>query len=144
MEASGPPSVRCQPVLATANTGDDDISIDPEAQPRPQSQHTVSESEARQIRKLAAAMRKPPERDAVDVNAHDDAALLHLLAQIRKLPTSVAKRIVALRPFVSRTDLVQRVNAASSSKQDRLGPAFIPKLCVPGAATILSHCHSLS
>ena len=100
------------------------------------SQHVVDESEARQKRKIAAALRQPPQQDAIDVNVGDDAVLLQSLMRIRKLPTSVAKRIVNLRPFTSRTDLVLRVNAGCGSKRDRLGPAFVPVLRVEGAHAI--------
>lgn len=90
------------------------------------------ESEARQKRKLAAALRKSPHEEAVDVNGGSDAELLRRLAGIRKFPRSVAARIVSLRPFSSRTDLLLRVNTGCRSTQDRIGPAFIPMLRVEG------------
>ena len=107
------------------------------------SQH-VSESEARQMRKLAAALRQPPQHDAVDVNTGSDAALMQSLARIRKLPSAVAQRIVRLRPFASRTDLVTRVNAGIMKKQTRLGPAFIPLLRVEGTRSRATHTRALS
>ena len=97
------------------------------------SQHAVSESKARQIRKLAAALRQPPHPQALDVNATDEAALMRNLMAIRKFPRVVAQRIVQLRPFESRTDLVTRINAGIPAKQHRLGPAFIPMLRIEGA-----------
>lgn len=103
-------------------------------------QRTREREGARQKRKLHAALRLPPQQDAVDVNDADDAALLQALAQIRKLPSSVAKRIVALRPFNSRTELISRVNASSVSKKDRIGPKFIPMLRVDGACSLSLSC----
>ena len=78
------------------------------------SRHALSESEARHTRKLAAALRQPPRPDAIDVNASDSTVLLQRLARVRKLPNTVARRIVELRPFASRTDLVFRINAGST------------------------------
>ena len=90
------------------------------------------QSEARQIRKIAAALRKPSHPDAVDVNAGTNAELLVRLDGCRRLPKSVAQRIVSLRPFASKQDMVLRINAGVANKHDRLGPTLLPMLHVDG------------
>ena len=92
-----------------------------------------SDSAARRMRKLAAALRHPPRPDAVDVNTASDKILLQQLGCVPKLPRAVAQRIADLRPFTCRMDLVTRVNANVAEKRRRLGPSFLPMLRVDGA-----------
>lgn len=119
-------AVPCEPHV-TPTEIDDHVVLDTA---RPETQVRTS-SEARQMRKLAAALRQPPQPGAVDVNVGSDENLLQQLTRIRKLPRAAAQRIVALRPFSSRTDLITRVNAGME-KQNRLGPSFILQFCVDG------------
>lgn len=95
------------------------------------SQMGICESK-QQKRKIAAALREPPLSDAVVVNTGSDADLLERLNCVRNLPTDTAQRIVQLRPFASRMDLVTRVNAGVAEKRMRIGPAVIARLFVEG------------
>lgn len=95
------------------------------------SQMGICES-AQQKRKIAAALREPPLSDAVVVNTGSDADLLERLKCVRNLPTDTAQRIVQLRPFASRMDLVTRMNAGVAEKRMRIGPAAIARLFVEG------------
>ena len=110
-----------EPVAAPASIEDDNYKAQ------------SSDSAARQMRKLAAALRHPPRPDAVDVNTASDKILLQQLGCVPKLPSAVAQRIADLRPFTCRMDLVTRVNANVAEKRRRLGPSFLPMLRVDGA-----------
>jgi hypothetical protein len=96
------------------------------AEPRPQP--TLSDSEARQARKLAASLRKPDLPDAVDVNSGNDGELRAKLSQIPGFRIGLIERIVLLRPFTSKLDLITRVNEGIVVSQSRLGPKFLPHL----------------
>ena len=131
-------AVPCEPHV-TPTEIDDHVVLDTA---RPETQVRTS-SEARQMRKLAAALRQPPQPGAVDVNVGSDENLLQQLTRIRKLPRAAAQRIVALRPFSSRTDLITRVNA-SMEKQNRLGPSyssysFVLTVCCCAMAHLICH-----
>lgn len=89
-------------------------------------------SEARQCRKLAAAMRTAEHPDAVSIDSGTDVELLEALLKLPGFRPALAERIVALRPFSSKMDMVTRVNEDISVGQARLGPKWLPYLHVAG------------
>ena len=91
-------------------------------------------SQARQDRKLAAALRQEDAPDAVPVNSGTDDELLRALSALPKFRNELAERVVALRPFTSKTDLLERVNEGIETAQARLGPTWIPRLRIDGVA----------
>ena len=57
----------------------------------------------------------------IDVNNLSRRDLQDALALVPRLPTTVADRILAERPFDSDEDLLTRVNAGAAGPRDRLG-----------------------
>jgi len=86
-------------------------------------------SAQRQARKLAAALRLVEAPTAVNVNLGTDQELRESMATIgmRKSHTDL---IIALRPFATKLDLLQRVNVGISTAQQRLGPKWLPYIRV--------------
>ena len=92
-----------------------------------------SDSTARQMRKLAAALRKEEHTDAVSVNAGTDEELRKSLAGIPGFRLVIAERIIEHRPFTSKSDMLQRVNEGILTAQSRLGPKWMPYLHIAGS-----------
>ena len=88
------------------------------------------DSHARQARKLAAVLRKDEAPNAIAVNDGTDEELRKRLQDIPLFRAALADRIVALRPFTSKMDLVVRVNEGIACSQARLGPRWLQQLKV--------------
>jgi len=65
---------------------------------------------------------------ALDVNAGTAAECLEHLRRLPRVSDSMAERIVALRPFKDKADLISRVNADQSSSAAHIGEALGRKL----------------
>ena len=70
--------------------------------------------------------------EAVSVNAGSDASLRQRLGNVKQLPVCVVDRIVALRPFNSKQDMLQRVNEGRLSARQCIGRQLARKLHVGG------------
>ena len=87
-------------------------------------------SRLRQQRKLAAVLRQPDEPGAVRVNSGSDEELVEALMSFNKFKREIAVRIVQLRPFQTKTEMLERVNEGIDTPQARLGPHWMRWLTV--------------
>ena len=71
--------------------------------------------------------------DAVNVNNGTDDKLRERIRAVTQ-PATVMERLVALRPFSSKVDMLQRVNDGQPSARHRIGAKIAQKLHVVGAA----------
>ena len=72
--------------------------------------------------------------DAVNVNDGTNEELRERLLGVEQLPAIVRERLIALRPFSSKADMLQRVNHGQPSARLRIGAKLAQKLHVAGAA----------
>ena len=87
-------------------------------------------AEARRRQRAAVAAAAPPVDGAVDVNLGSDEELRKSLGAVMQLPQSIADRIVLLRPFSSKADLLERVNAEQPSARQCIGVKLAVQLYV--------------
>ena len=99
--------------------------------PRMASSSTTSRAaDRRRQRAASAALAATDADDAVDVNNGTDAELRERLLGVRLLPASVLERIIALRPFDGKADMLQRVNDGQPSARQCIGAKLAQKLHV--------------
>ena len=92
----------------------------------------TSESRARQARKLASALRESDAPDAVPVNTGTNEELKQALCRLPGFRVALANRIVELRPFRNKQELLDRVNDGIAITQQRLGPKWLRRLRIEG------------
>ena len=91
---------------------------------------TSRAADRRRQRAASAALAATDADDAVDVNNGTDAELRERLLGVRLLPASVLERIIALRPFDGKADMLQRVNDGQPSARQCIGAKLAQKLHV--------------